>query len=182
MENQNQKAEQLELGMLMAKTVLRDQTAFKDLYDKTAHKVYGLILKMLGNKALAEDLLQDVYLRVWSQASQYQADKGPVVPWLLTVARYRALDLLRAEKRRENAMTAHEENFSLENVDAPGNLSEELTHCLGRLAGEQLQSILQAFFFGLTHEELARRLSTPIGTVKSRIRRGLARLKECLEE
>ncbi len=182
MENiEKYQVEQQELAPLMAKVALRDQQAFKTLFDKTSPKVYGVVLYMLKNTAQAQDLLQEVYLRIWSQASEYQPLRGPVMPWILAIARYRVLDFLRAEKRRTDAMDRHEEKVKLDELDVENDMPESLKHCLDTLASVQRQSIFEAFFNGWTHEELAKKISVPIGTVKSRIRRGLARLKDCLE-
>lgn len=176
-----QAAEQSELEDLLARIAMNDQRAFKRFYTITSPKVYGLIIFMLKNAEQSKDILQEVYIRIWSKAAEYQAHKGAVIPWLLTIARYRVLDFLRSEKRFQNALDRHSETLELDEQVNENDMPESLTICLNTLADSQRHSILQAFLHGWTHEELAQKLATPLGTIKSRIRRGLVRLKQCLE-
>ena len=167
-----------ELERLLANSVLGDRDAFAALYEATSSRVYALGLRMLGNRDQASDLLQDVYVRIWTRAGEYHAERGSVLAWLLSIARYRALDMLRFEGRRSpiGSETAEPELAGM--VDASTLALEE---CLDTLADSQRSSILTVFFDGLTHDELAAREQQPLGTVKSRIRRGLQRLKDCLD-
>lgn len=181
MATQSQKIEQSKLEDLLGRIVLKDQNAFKQFYDLTSPKVYGLVLFMIKNAEPSKDLMQEIYMRVWSKAGEYDAHKGAVMPWLLTLARYRVLDLLRAQKRFNNALDRHSEQMELAQQVHDNDMPDTLKECLNSLADSQRHSILQAFLFGLTHEELAQKLAIPLGTIKSRIRRGLVRLKQCLD-
>ncbi len=175
-------AEQAELEQLIARCVLGDRAAFKTLYEKTSARVFGLALRMLRSREQAQDLLQDVYVRVWSRAGEYHAQRGRVLAWIMAIARYRALDMLRAESRRTTGELVEQADPAAgADPDSDGISSRALEECLQRLADSQRRSILVVFYGGLTHDELAARQSTPVGTVKSRIRRGLQRLRECLE-
>lgn len=173
--------EQKTLEALIARTALGDRSAFQALYAATSPRVYSVLTAMLHDSATAQDVLQDTYVKVWGRSGEYHSERGQVLSWIIAIARYRALDLLRASKRRsgfeQQAATALELTLPMNDV-----YSELLEQCLARLAEIQRRSIVSAFVFGYTHEELAKSEETPIGTVKSRIRRGLARLRECLEQ
>lgn len=173
--------EQEELESLLARTAMADRAAFHALYGATSPRVYGVLVAMLRDEEIAQDVLQDTYVKVWGRAGEYHADRGQVLSWIIAIARYRALDLLRASKRRSSFEQQAGEALSLALPQADA-FSELLKECLERLADIQRRSILYAFVHGYTHEELAEREATPVGTVKSRIRRGLQRLRECLEQ
>lgn len=185
-------ADARQLTELIAATAGGDRRAFAELYRQTAAHLYALLLRMLQRKDLAEEALQDCYLRIWQKAESYECDKGAPLTWLLTVARYRALDLLRV-RRPEVEMPDEFEHWDLPRlfpVDPIGDPEARalesqgiarLQACLDELSGEQRQSVLLAYYEGYTHPELAQRLHAPLGTVKSWVRRGLAQLRECLE-
>jgi len=173
--------QQKELEVLLASTALGDRNAFQTLYSNTSPRVYAVLMSMLSDKATAQDVLQDTYVKVWSRASEYHSERGEVLSWIIAIARYRALDLLRAANRRQNFEQQAMAPQAL-SLSATNDFSDLLQECLDRLAQLQRRSILAAFINGFTHEELASLEKTPVGTVKSRIRRGLARLRECLEQ
>ncbi len=168
------------LESLLARTALGERDAFRELYDSTSPRVYAVLVAMLHDPATAQDVMQDAYVKVWAQAREYHAERGLVLSWIIAIARYRALDLLRAARRRD---VLEDEAGKVMEMSLPARegFSEMLQECLGRLAELQRRSILAAFVNGFTYEELAARESAPLGTVKSRIRRGLQRLRECLE-
>lgn len=171
-----------ELQELLARTVMGDRAAFHSLYTETSPTVFGVLKQMLPDTAVAEDVLQDAYVKVWSRAGEFHGERGKVLGWIIAIARYRALDVIRANKRRFEITS--EANLVPESVAADGGaleLKTVLEECMSRLAELQRQSIIGAFVHGWTHEELANQLAQPIGTVKSRIRRGLNLLRECLE-
>lgn len=162
---------------LLARIVLRDREAFAQFYELTSPRVYALALKMLGQRGLAADLLQDVYLKVWYGADAYDAGRGEPLAWLITITRHRAIDMLRSKSLREESLQA-----PLETVTGSADPADkQLDDCVQRLEDQQRQSIFAAFFLGLTHSEIARRFAEPVGTIKSRVRRGLLALRECLE-
>jgi RNA polymerase sigma-70 factor (ECF subfamily) len=168
---------------LMTRIVARDQKALAELYDLFSPMVFGLALRVLNNAALAEEVLQDTFLKVWNQASDWDAERGKLVSWLLTIARYTAIDRLRQELRRNPD--------NLLNVDEIFHLADEgvgfrheqwanehvLRTLIVQLPPDQLQAIELAFFRGMSHNEIAEHLRQPLGTVKSRIRQGLQTLK-----
>lgn len=166
-----------------------DEQAFASLYQAVAPQIYALLLRMLKRRDWAEEALQDAFLKIWQNAETYTPDRGAPLAWLMSIARYRALDLLR-RKRPEVPIGDEGEAAFLGIADIgqePYAQSEELDaltalqHCLETLQEEQRESVLLAYYEGYSHSELARRLKAPLGTVKSWVRRGLIRLRECLE-
>ena len=184
-------AEREQLTEWLEATARGDQRAFQSLYAATSSQLYALLLRILRNPDRAQDALQDAYVKVWQKADTYAPDRGAPLTWLLSIARYRALDMLR-RKRPEVAMpeepdmvatlledqqslSPSEENENQQSLDA-------IQVCLKSLQPQQRDSVLLAYYEGLTHQELAERMDAPLGTVKSWIRRGLMRLRECLAE
>lgn len=172
-------------------TARGDEQAFQQLYAATSSQLYALLLRILRNPERAQDALQDAYVRVWQKADTYSVERGAPLTWLLSIARYRALDVLR-RKRPEVAMpeepdrvaTLLEDEQSLSPFEVNENQQslEAVRACLHTLQDQQRDSVLLAYYEGLTHQELSERLDAPLGTVKSWIRRGLMRLRECLAE
>lgn len=167
---------------LLSRAGLGDREAFHRLYEATSAQVFALGIRMLGDRPRAEDLVQDVYLKAWYRAGDYRPDKGEPLAWLITMARNQAIDMGRA------AFTRHAALDDLEEFEAAGapdaaepDGDAKLYRCLRELEAPQRQSVFCAYFYGLSHSEVARRFSEPVGTIKTRIRRGLATLKQCLE-
>ena len=178
------------LARLVMRTARHDWQAFSMLYSLTSPQLFGLMLSMTNYAHVCEDLMQEVYLTVWRKANQYEPDKAAVSTWLCTIARNRTLDWLRSQ----SSGTAKESREqSVEALDlACGNSGPDqwteanmqggaLQICLDRLSPEQRNAILLAYFEGLTHAELAGRLKSALGTVKSWVRRGLESLRICLQ-
>lgn len=164
-----------------------ERAALREIYDATRAKLFGICLRILGDRKEAEDALQDVYLTLWRRADRYDPARASPISWLATFARNRAVDRLRAGKARRGTVPVDE---ALEIADeAPradalledAERSARIHHCLGKLEDPTRTSIRQAFFEGRTYAELAEASGEPLGTMKSRIRRGLARLRDCLE-
>jgi RNA polymerase sigma-70 factor (ECF subfamily) len=178
------------LTRLLTATAAGDQRAFQQLYQNSSSHLFGLLLRMLKRRDWAEEALQDCFVKIWQKAETYDAQKGAPLTWLMTVARYRALDLLRV-KRPEVEMPEEGEEvpFSMEDhAQSPEDSAVEgegigrLQGCMKDLQQEQRQSVMLAYYEGYTHQELAERMNAPLGTVKSWVRRGLAKLRECLEQ
>lgn len=180
-----------QLTAWLSATADGDERAFQRLYTATAPHLYALLLRILRTEATAQDALQDTFVKIWQKADTYSPERGAPLTWLLSVARYRALDLLR-RKRPEVGLPEDPDLAATLMVDeiARGPDEDQDTQqslaavqaCLGTLQDDHRRSLLLAYYDGLTHQELARRLEAPLGTVKSWIRRGLARLRECLAE
>lgn len=167
-----------------------DRTAFAELYAATSGQLLALLLRMLQRRDWAEEALQDCYVRIWQKSESYTPQRGAPLAWLTTIARYRALDLLRARRPEDTESSFDEARPSpLERSDE-GRSPEDhavaregigrLEDCMEGLIEEQRQSVLLAYYEGYTHGELARRLKAPLGTVKSWVRRGLLQLRDCM--
>jgi RNA polymerase sigma-70 factor (ECF subfamily) len=171
------------LGDLLLATAEGDRTAFAELYDRTSAKLFGIVLRILTERSMAEDAMQDAYVKIWRNASGYDASRGSPITWLATIARNVAIDIQRREqpagRRRDDSV----ELETLADHAAPPSAETlaSLRACLDRLDGDQRALILAAYLRGDSREELAERLGHPMGTIKSWLHRGLARLKACLD-
>lgn len=170
---------------LLSATAQGDRLAFADLYRQTAGKLYAISLQMLRRRDLAEEAVQEAFVRIWHNAGDYQQEKGTVLTWMISIVRYRALDMLRSTKsRRETGDGGLDE--ALDEQTPEQELYEQrdrvrIDRCMDRLDEAQRQAIEMAYFRGLTHMEVCDQMETPLGTIKTWIRRGLERLKRCLE-
>ena len=165
---------------LLAATAEGDKNAFSRLYRLTSPKLYAIALRILKIEGQAQECLQEAYLSVWRQAATYQEGKAAPMTWLVTIVRNRALDMLRRQRHE-----LRREEVELDMLSAPpsGESVDSLAieKCLQLLREDQRQCLQLAYYEGLTHPELADRLSHPIGTIKTWIRRGLEQLRQCLE-
>ncbi|MEW8535706.1 MAG: sigma-70 family RNA polymerase sigma factor [Candidatus Thiodiazotropha endolucinida] len=176
-----------ELKELLAACALNDRSAFARLYQLTSPKLYGVVLHILNREATAQECLQDTYIKIWNNAESYRTHLAAPMTWMTTIARNQALDHLRRCQRE--VMESDGYSF-IEQIDTQPLPLEFCSHskektqlmaCLDQLNENQRQMISLAYFRGLTHSELASRTNTPIGTVKTQIRRGLEQLRGCLE-
>ena len=161
------------------------QAALSEVYEATSAKLFGICLRILRDRAEAEDALQDIYLNVWRKAATFDAARASPITWLATLARNRSIDRLRSlgPSRSEPVDLAAE--IPDPGPDAAAVLEDEeararLNRCIGELEPRRSDAIRTAFFEGVTYGELAERDGVPVGTMKSWIRRGLLQLKECL--
>jgi len=163
-----------------------ESAALKEVYERTSAKLFGICLRILGEPNEAEDVLQEVYVSVWRNASAFNAERGSPVTWLAAIARNRSIDRVRARRPGRFAPA----DAALEVADgAPSALarieasegSAQLAGCLGELERLHQSAIRSAFLDGLTYETLARQAGVPLGTMKSWIRRSLFKLKACME-
>ena len=160
-----------------------DREAFARLYRLTSPKLYGLALRMLKQEARAQECLQDAFLNIWRNAAHYDPAKAAPMTWMISIIRHRALDLLR-QRRPDVHLDEYEVAERSGYSDPLPMLSGEadaLARCLDELRDTQRRCLLLAYYEGLTHPELAARMDTPLGTVKTWIRRGLEQMKQCLE-
>jgi len=172
---------------LVQQLLRRDVRAFEQLYDRHSRIVYGLVVRILQQGSRAEEVVQDVFLQLWRNASRYQASRGPFVPWLLTLARNRALDTLRLKSERQRRREDQTEELpqiaqvpQYEQALDEKRRAEVVRSLMSSLSAPQKKAIELAYFEGLSHSEIAEALHEPLGTVKSWIRNGLIRLKEGL--
>lgn len=186
-----------ELAQLLSRTGLGDRQAFARLYQLSSAHLFGVILRIQRERALAEELLQEVYVKVWRSASGFDAAQSQPLTWLTSIARHCAIDSLR---RAQAQVVVSRPRGPIDDDDGPdaaealadetpgpaellGRASEarQLSACMEHLSPSQRQSVALAFFDGLSHAEVAEHLAQPLGTVKSWVRRALATLKQCLE-
>jgi RNA polymerase sigma-70 factor (ECF subfamily) len=167
-----------------------DQAAAAALYDRHARRLYSIILRIVGHEPEAEDVLQEVFAQAFHHASRYDAGRGPVAAWLLTIARTRAIDRLRARRsrgvKRTDDAQALDEIPDVQPDAASAMLDEErarrVRDALSDLPLLQRMAIELAYYEGLSHADIAERLEQPLGTVKTRIRLGLLKLRAVLTE
>ncbi|MFN3522048.1 MAG: sigma-70 family RNA polymerase sigma factor [Phenylobacterium sp.] len=175
-----------ELARLMPQIAAGDRAALRRLYEATSAKLFGVCLRILSDRDESEDVLQEVYLTIWRRADRFEAGRASVMTWISTIARNRAIDRLRARGPMARAEPVDDLEIADDSVPADALLEAAddagaLGRCMDELDARTAQVIRTAFFEGVTYEALAARLSTPLGTVKSWIRRGLIKLRGCLE-
>ncbi len=175
-----------DLAALISRIAAGDRAAFARLYDAFAGRAFGLIRRVVRDPGSAEEVLQEVFWQVWLDASQYDPTRGSPEAWLLMRARTRAIDKLRSMRRRERTFVMPVDEGVARSADpppSPGQAAEErglVESALNRLPDPQRQVIELAFFQGLTQTEIASRLGEPLGTVKTRARLGMERLRSAL--
>ena len=180
------------LAALLGRVALGDQRAFEALYGQTASHLYGVALRIVGERPIAEEIVQEAYVNIWHHAGAYDAARSQPLTWLMSIVRNRALDL----KRRREVDTiglpgADDDGPGIQfPADGPspvelllaGADARAIRDCVETLEPAARQAIALAFFHGLSHGELAEHLREPLGTVKSWVRRGLAKLRRCLDQ
>lgn len=164
-----------------------DRSAFRTLYGLTSAKLFGVCLRICGDRQAAEDVLSDVYLTIWKRAGAFEPGRASPISWLATIARNRAIDWRRSAGRTpparvEDIAELADDRASAEDRMLVDEQARALYACLDQLDQRQRDAIRTAFFDGLTYAELAQRDAVPLGTMKSWVRRGLIRLKDCLGE
>ena len=168
-------------------TGAEDRAAFATLYNLTSAKLFGVCLRICGERQAAEDVLSEVYLTVWRRAGAYEPGRASPISWLATIARNRAIDWRRSSGRKvaitlDEAPEVADPEPSAEQRMVTNDEDQRLHLCLDQLEDKQRGAIRTAFFDGLTYAELAEREGVPLGTMKSWVRRGLMRLKDCLRD
>ncbi|MET0217482.1 MAG: sigma-70 family RNA polymerase sigma factor [Burkholderiales bacterium] len=174
------------LSGLLARSALKDQQAFAELYRRTSSKLLGVALRILRRQDWAEDVLQESFVNIWHHAQDYTQARSAPMTWMTSIVRNRSLDWLR--RPREETPDDFELMLDYTSDDRPGPLerltdsadAKRVARCLEQLEASQRQTIALAFYHGLTHSELAEHLKAPLGTVKTWVRRGLEQLKSCL--
>jgi len=178
---------QHKLGSLVLRVAERDQLAMTALYDASYRIVFGLLLRILNEPSIAEEVLLDVYMQVWRQADSYDEGRGSPLAWMLTIARSRAIDRLRSSRQESSKRDLFDslEDRARSDVDleAAAEIAEmqaKVRAALSDLPIEQREVIELAYFNGLSHSEIALQLNQPLGTVKTRTRLGMMKLRTTL--
>lgn len=174
------------LGALLDRTARGDVAAFDQVYDRVAGAVLGLATRVVRNRALAEEVAQDVLVEVWRTAARYESGRGSAQGWIMTIAHRRAVDRVRREQaatEREERVAARDERRPHDEVGEAVETSlerEQVRRCMGSLTDLQRESVALAYYDGYTYREVAQLLHTPLGTIKTRLRDGLIRLRDCM--
>jgi RNA polymerase sigma-70 factor, ECF subfamily len=183
------------LADALSRVALGDRKALASLYKTAGAQLLGVILRIQRDRALAEDVLQDIFVSIWRNAQGYDAARSQPMTWLTSIARNRAIDSLRRRKTEVSTVSAHlgddDDDSNLVDAMPSGDSSpmelmaqaaqaRAVTHCIGALSAEQQQCVALAYYQGLSHSEVAQHLQQPLGTVKSWVRRALMALKDCL--
>lgn len=174
------------LGTLLVDAASGSRSAFRDVYQATAPQLFGIALRILRRRDAAEEVLQEAYVSIWQHAGDYRRERGSPIAWMGTIVRNRALDRIRRERGTValDDVPGHEDwhdpDPQPDEATAASQEARRLAACLDALDEKLRRAIVLAYREGLTHEEIARRLPAPLGTVKTWIRRGLMQLKDCL--
>lgn len=174
-----------DISALLARVANKDAAAFEALYDSTSSKLYGIILRILHRRDVADEVLQEVYVKIWERAADFDAGRASPITWMATIARNRALDEIR--KRTPLSIEESPEALDVPTTDphplAALELSQDLRAlqaCLERLDPQRKEIVLQAYLMGASREELSQRFGHPVATIKTWLHRSLAQLKACL--
>ena len=179
-----------ELTNLIARCALRDQHALKKLYETLGPWLNALAFRILKSAELSNDVLQEAFVQIWNNASSYRPDQAKPLTWICSILRYRALDRLAKERKHLDRLVDDDELHALDKYPTKNTLEDEVNRdqinahihlCLEGLNDRIGTSIKLAYLYGYSREEIAERFATPVNTIKSWLRRGAEKLKECLE-
>ncbi|MGZ9935141.1 ECF RNA polymerase sigma factor SigK [Streptomyces sp. NC-S4] len=175
-----------DLAQVMRQVARGDKDAFSTLYDALAPMVFGIVVRVVRDRAQSEEVAQEVMIDLWRQAARYRPESGGVSAWAATIAHRRAVDRVRSAQAaadRERAQAAREHRTAYDEVAEQVEVrldSEQVRRCLRGLTELQRQAVTLAYYGGLTYSEVAETLSTPLPTIKTRMRDGLIRLRDCM--
>ncbi|UXN61412.1 sigma-70 family RNA polymerase sigma factor [Phyllobacterium zundukense] len=173
------------ISELISRVSLRDRAAFDVLYAATSAKLFGVCLRVLGNRTEAEDALQDIYVKIWNKAGRFAvADTSPI-SWLVAIARNHSIDVLRSRKpaavELDQAADVFESSPNPEQAAVASGEAQRIYDCLGQLEADRAAAVRGAYLNGDSYEVLASRYNVPLNTMRTWLRRSLIKLKECLE-
>ncbi|HEY5064069.1 MAG TPA: sigma-70 family RNA polymerase sigma factor [Xanthobacteraceae bacterium] len=176
---------QAELVWLLAAVAKGDQAAFERLYSATRAKLYGVLLRILGKPELADDVMQETYLKVWKMAGKFDPTIASPITWMVAIARNRAIDIVR--KKADVSVEDSPEAMGVAAEAPPPLARREMTEelrrllsCLGKLDPEKQRIVLLAYYSGWSREQLAQKLDIPVNTIKTWLRRSLLEIRECM--
>lgn len=173
-----------DIAELISRTALRDRAAFRDLYQRTSAKLFGVSLRILKDRSEAEEALQEVYVKIWQRADRYTVGNYSPISWLVAVARNHALDTLRARKPVSDdidvALDIADMGPNPEQATLDSSERTRIDECLARLEGDKADAVRGAYLDGYSYDELAERHKVPLNTMRTWLRRSLLKLRECL--
>ncbi|WP_322988261.1 MULTISPECIES: sigma-70 family RNA polymerase sigma factor [unclassified Hoeflea] len=175
---------QQDLSGLIVHTALGNRAAFSTLYESTSAKLFGVCLRILKDRAQAEDAVQEVYVRIWRRAGSFRADKASAMAWLVTIARNQAIDMIRARQpatlEYDQAPDMADPDLDPEARAALAGEGRRIEACLGELEADKAAAVVNAYVEGLSYQELAAQNAVPLNTMRTWLRRSLIKLRECL--
>ncbi|GHA32466.1 RNA polymerase sigma factor [Devosia pacifica] len=173
-----------EVTRLIQRVALRDRSAFRQLYQRTSAKLFGVTLRILKDRAEAEEALQEVFVKIWQRADRFVPGGSSPISWLVAVARNHCLDILRARRPTsetiETALEIPDSSPDPEDRTMGRDERARIEACLGELASDRADAVRGAYLDGYSYEELANRHNVPINTMRTWLRRSLMRLRDCL--
>jgi len=173
------------LGELISRIALADRDAFSALYAHIGPKLFGVCLRILKQQAIAEDALQEIFVKIWQRSQSFTTGKAPPMAWLVTIARNHCIDLLRARRPDpvdiDDAIALADEAPDPEASAITASDGRRIDKCLGELDADKAKAVVGAYVEGYSYQELAEEYKVPINTMRTWLRRSLTKLKECLE-
>lgn len=174
-----------DISKLIVRTSMRDRTAFDLLYRQTSGKLFGVCLRVLKDRAEAEEALQEVFIKIWTKADRFAVSELSPISWLVAIARHHCIDRIRARKVAssdiDEAMEIADPAPDPEALAQSSEMRGRIEHCLGELEEERAGAVRAAYLDGASYAELAARYSVPLNTMRTWLRRSLMKLRECLE-
>lgn len=174
-----------DLETLIARIALKDRQAFSQLYNRTSSKLFGVCFRILNNRSEAEDVIQEVYIKIWNRADQFATGRASVIAWMATIARNHAIDRYRARQKPTDQLDDH---LDLQDVGPTpeqallyADQKNQIDSCLDLLKADHALAVRHTYLSGWSYQEAADKLDIPLNTVKTWIRRSLMQLKECLK-
>ena len=174
-----------DIADLIMRCSLRDRGAFRTLYDRTSAKLYGVVLRILRDRAEADEAIQEIYVKIWQRADRFVAGNYSPISWLVAVARNHALDMVRARRPQADeldgeAMEIADAGPSPEALTSAGEDGARIAACMAQLEPDRAEAVKGAYLDGYSYDELAQRYSVPLNTMRTWLRRSLIKLRECL--
>ncbi|MCP8884550.1 sigma-70 family RNA polymerase sigma factor [Devosia sp. XJ19-1] len=173
-----------DIADLISRCSLRDRQAFRTLYQRTSAKLFGVVLRILRNRAEAEEAIQEVYIKIWQRSDRYVAGQYSPISWLVAIARNHALDMLRARRPPaddlDGALEIADAGPDPERLTASSQDGARIEACLAELEPDRAEAVRGAYLDGYSYEELAQRHAVPLNTMRTWLRRSLIKLRECL--
>jgi len=175
-----------DIGNLISQCALKNRAAFTQLYSLTSAKLFGVVLRILNNRAEAEDALQEIYVKIWNNADRFAVNQYSPMSWLVVVARNHAIDVIRARKPIavdiDDAFDVSDDSKTPEQEAINTSEGKRIDRCLQELDEQKALAVRGAYVEGYSYDELAERFSVPINTMRTWLRRSLISLRECLEQ
>lgn len=176
---------QSDLESLIARVAMADRKSFDALYLEASPKLFAVSMRILRDRAMAEDALQEVFIKIWQRAGSYRAGQQAPMAWLITIARNHAIDVIRANKRVHDDLDDHHDlksgEPSPEQASIASSERDRIDNCLEELEPQKAEAVVSAYVEGYSYQELADRYSIPLNTMRTWLRRSLMSLKDCLD-